>query len=191
MNTRGKSEKKELLALIRQAQNGDESAFSRLFAQYWNLIDSACHQYAPQFPSEQEICSVAIEALWNAVCSYDTEQSSVTFGLYAQICIRNRIISLLRKNRHTNTPLSLDAAEELCADEDSNPAHYVIEQEKYRELEKIITDVLSVGEQQIWLRFVAGHTAAEIAQELGKEPKSVENAIYRARKKLRGAIPPR
>ena len=35
----------------------------------------------------------------------------------------------------------------------------------------------------------SGHTAKEIARELGKEEKSVQNAIYRIRKKLRATLP--
>ncbi len=181
------------LALLRLAQSGDEAAFSELFTKYANLIDAQCEQYKADAPSEQELRSEVIAAFWHAACKFDTEQSAVTFGLYAQICIRNQLISSLRKWRRMGRSVSLDDGDlaALGADERSNPAYYVLEKEQYLELHQKMEQALSKGERQVWLRFIAGRTASEIAAELGKDKKSVENAIFRARKKLRAAIPPR
>lgn len=193
MNTKNDRKDPETLALLRLAQSGDEAAFSELFAKYANLIDAQCAQYAADAPSEQELRSEAIAAFWHAACKFDTEQSAVTFGLYAQICIGNQLISCLRKWRRMGKTVSLDddGIAELDADERSNPAYYVLEREQYLELHSKMEQALSKGERQVWLRFIAGRTASEIAEELGKDKKSVENAIFRARKKLRAAIPPR
>ena len=183
----------EVLNLIRRAQTGDEAAFSELFEQYAHLIDAQCEQYRADAPSEQELRSEVIAAFWHAASKYDTEQASVTFGLYAQICIGNQLISCLRKWRRMSKPVSLNSAEveALGADEESNPAYYVLEKEQYLSLHQKMEDLLSKGERQIWLLFISGRTALEIAQMLGKDKKSVENAIFRARKKLRAALPPR
>lgn len=182
-----------VLELIRRAQAGDEAAFSELFAQYAHLIDAQCEQYEADAPSEQELRSEAIAAFWHATSKYDTEQLAVTFGLYAQICIGNQLISCLRKWRRMGKTVPLDSAEieALGAGEDSNPAYYVVEKEQYLALREKMEEALSKGEREVWLLFIAGRTAAEIAQMLKKDKKSVENAIFRARKKLRAAIPER
>lgn len=193
MNNKHAHKDTETLALLRLAQSGDETAFSELFAQYANLIDAQCAQHAADAPSEEELRSEAIAAFWRAVCKFDTEQSAVTFGLYAQICIGNQLISCLRKWKRMGKTVSFDddGIASLGADERSNPAYYVLEQEQYLELHRKMEQALSKGERRVWLRFIAGRTAAEIAEELGKDKKSVENTIFRARKKLRAAIPPR
>ncbi len=190
METQRKQERPEVLSLIVKTQAGDEVAFSELFSLYTNLIDSQCHQYAEGAPSEQELRSEAIAAFWHAACKYDTAQAEVTFGLYARICISNQLISCQRKWRRMSPPISLDTEEmeTLGADEKSDPAYYVLEREGYLALQKRMEAVLSPAEKQIWLLFVTGRTAAEIAAELQKDKRSVENAIFRARKKLRASF---
>ena len=180
-------------SLVQRAQEGDEIAFSELFGQYAPLIDSVCNRYLSDAPSEQELRSEAIAAFWSAIRSYDLDkQQSVTFGLYAQICLSNRMISCIRKWKRIKPMLSLDSdfASELGAAEDSNPARYVVEQETYLELRRRMELLLSPKERQVWMLFIEGHTAAEIADKLGSEKKDVENAIFRARKKLRQHITP-
>lgn len=181
------------VSLVRRAQSGDEMAFSKLFGQYSPLIDSVCARYLSDAPSEQELRSEAIAAFWSAIRSYDLgQQQNVTFGLYAQICLSNRMISCIRKWKRIKPMLSLDSdcATEVGADAESNPAHYVVEQEKYLELRHRMELLLSPKERQVWMLFIEGHTANEIADKLGTEKKDVENAVFRARKKLRQHIPP-
>ena len=45
--------------------------------------------------------------------------------------------------------------------------------------------VLSSAEREVWMLFISGLTAPQIAAQLGVGKKSVENTLYRARKKLR------
>lgn len=191
MNAKSNRETPELISLIQKAQTGDEFAFSELFANYEKLIESKCAQYAEGAPSLEEARSEAIDAFLRAVNTYDIEQVSVTFGLYAQICIDHRLISCMRKWKRLSQTVSLDTEElaALGADEKSDPAYYVVERERYAELQKKIEGTLTESERRVWFSFIAGHTASEIAQMLGKDKKSVENAIYRARKKLRAAFP--
>jgi DNA-directed RNA polymerase specialized sigma24 family protein len=66
----------------------------------------------------------------------------------------------------------------------------VREQEDYEMLCRTVACVLSPYENQIWQRYVAGATAAEIAARMGKDTRSVHNAIYRIRHKLRRTIDP-
>ena len=179
--------------LVRRAQEGDEAAFSQLFDQYSPLLESFCSRHAADAPSEQELRSEVIAAFWDAIQAFDTQRESVTFGLYAKVCLGHRMTDCLRKWKKIKPLLSLDSDEiaQRDADEDSNPAHYVVQQENYLELIRKTELFLSPKERRVWLLFVEGNTAAEIAKELKIEKKDAENAIFRARKKLRQRIPPR
>ena len=178
--------------LVFLAQAGDEGAFSQLFDQYTPLINSLCVKHGSDAPSEQELRSELIAAFWDAVRSFDVQRESVTFGLYAKVCLGHKITDCLRKWKRIKPVLSLDSDEISMqgADEESNPAHYVVQRENYLELIRKTELLLSPKERRIWLLFVEGSTAAEIAKELNIEKKEAENAIFRARKKLRQHIPP-
>jgi RNA polymerase sporulation-specific sigma factor len=191
MNAKSRREASAVISLIKKAQAGDEAAFSSLFASYEKLINSKSKQYAEGAPSLEEARSEAIDAFLQAVNTYDIDQVSVTFGLYAHICIDHRLISCMRKWKHLNRTVSLETAENaaLGADEKSDPSYYVVERERYAELQDKINNVLTESERRVWFALIAGHTAAEIAKILGKDKKSVENTIYRARKKLRATFP--
>ena len=188
-----RAEEETVIQLLRAAQSGDEGAYSELFERYAPLIDSNCKQFSEGAPSEQELRSEAIAAFWHAICAYDVEQANVTFGLFARICVSNQLISCLRKWRRIRPALSLDSAEmaaRLEADDSSNPANGVMEREQYLELRRMMESVLSPKECRIWELFIEGRTALEIAELLKVSKKSVENAIFRARKKLKENLPP-
>lgn len=186
-------EEETVIQLLRAAQSGDEGAYSELFERYAPLIDANCLQFSEGAPSEQELRSEAIAAFWHAICAYDVEQATVTFGLFARICVSNQLISCLRKWRRIRPALSLDSEElaaSLTADDSSNPVNSVMEREQYLELRRMMESVLSSKECRIWELFIEGHTASEIAKLLKTTKKSVENAIFRARKKLKDHLPP-
>ena len=193
MEQNSQTQNHSIARLVSLAQEGDEDAFSRLFDQYTPLIDSFFAKHTDDAPSEQELQSELITAFWDAVRSFDVQRESVTFGLYAKVCLGHRITDCLRKWKRIKPVLSLDSDEISLqgADEESNPAHYVVQRENYLELIRKTELLLSPKERRVWLLFVEGSTAAEIAQELNIEKKDAENAIFRARKKLRQHIPPR
>ncbi len=182
---------KELLVLIDSAKSGDETAAEQLFDRYAGLIRSKARAFLTQAPSEDELYSEASLAFWDAVNRYDDASGEVTFGLFAQICIKNRLLTAARRWKHLQRTVSLDdeGMTELQATEDSDPARYIVEQEQYDGLRRLVEETLSPKERSVWLHFAAGLSVPEIAAELHMERKTVENAVFRARKKLRAALP--
>lgn len=176
--------------LILDAQKGSGDAASALRAQYSPLIAAMLNALNTGSLSGQELADLREEAdrkLLDAVYSYDTEQKEVTFGLYAQVCIRNALISELRRieslHRLTVIPLDDPRLEGLASADD--PARRAAERERYEELCRTIRTELSPLENRIWWAFMAGSKTSEIAASIGKPEKSVHNAIYRIRQKLR------
>ena len=102
------------------------------------------------------------------------------------------MISAIRKWKKIRPTLPLDSRElwELRADVESDPAQFVIQQEQYLELRRRIDSLLSDMERRVWLLFIEGQTSAEIAETLGITKKDADNAIFRARKKLKQNLPP-
>ena len=180
--------------LIGRAKSGDQAAFEALLNQYTPLIESLTGQFAGQFATSEDREDLRQEALvgfYKAMMRFDADQQSVQFGLYAKECIRNGLISYLRRlKKHEHVVLldDGDLIEETRAAED-DLAQRLADEEAYLVLSRRIREVLSRYENRIWWLYLSGQTAKQIASMLQTDEKSVSNAIYRIRRKLRAIIP--
>jgi len=188
--------KNELLERIKKAQTGDQKSFEMLRDAYEPLIGACSHKHTVDGMNSQDVEDLRQEALVNfyrAVCSYDCESHGVEFGLYAKICIDNGLVSFLRsyargKRRVT---VSLDDGEVEYTDPNTEVdfLQSLVDSEKQAELVRMVKKHLSDYENRIWWRYVSGKRASDIATEIGApSAKSVSNAIYRIRCKLRTVI---
>ncbi|MBQ9784052.1 MAG: sigma-70 family RNA polymerase sigma factor [Clostridia bacterium] len=169
------------------AKRGDQAAFEALLARYAPLIDSQIPTYAPPADADdlrQEACI----AFCRAVERFDMEQADVQFGLYAKICIRNHLISCLRR-MHVGEPVLSLEDEKNDPSAGTDPAQSIVEEESYAALYRRVEALLSPYENRVWWLYLSGHTAREIAELFSKDERSVQNAIYRIRKKLRASLP--
>ncbi len=125
-------------------------------------------------------------ALYRAAMSYDLEQSDVTFGLFAKTCIRNALISQLRKLGARARGVAREA--EIA---ESSAEQAVVTEETRRLYMRRIEGVLSPFEARVIMMTVEGQRPRQIAESLGTSAKAVSNALFRARTKLRGDLSPR
>lgn len=176
-----------LLKLLKACKDGDGDAFTELEFRYSPLVDSILKKYSgcgvyteDDFRQEAEI------ALYNAVYSYDTDQEKVTFGLYAGICIRNRLATLARdEKRRSRCYVMLGKADFSCGAEWFDPEETAVSSEAYSELLERISERLTVYEKEIFGLYLRGMSVGEITEHIGRERKSVENAVCRIRNKIR------
>lgn len=169
--------------LILLAKNGSQPAFLELTELYSPLINSMAEKFRVKAGETtlgaDDLRQEALVAFYNALLSFDTEQDKVSFGLYAKICIRNRMISILRK-----LP-SRRAAKEFNSGAAGNPEAGYIENENYRLMLDKFGNTLTKYEKSVFYLYLNGRSYKEIALSLGKPEKSVDNALYRAKTKLR------
>ena len=76
----------------------------------------------------------------------------------------------------------------MFTNDSEDPSVKILEQESLRSLYSVIRGNLSKFEYSIWQLYMSGRTARQIGNILGKDEKSVTNAIYRIRKKLRALL---
>ncbi len=175
--------------LVRRAQNGSGEAYITLRAKYRPLLDASVARYSSSELTHQEWEDIREEAdrvFLAAVTSYDTEQDAVDFGLYAKICLRNGLISEWRRMETRRRVTAIPFPEEPAEAED--PGARLIEEERFRHLCRTVRSHLSDFENRVWWQYVTGIPVADIARELGCDEKSVHNAIYRIRSKLRARL---
>ncbi len=184
---------KSVVQLIADAQNGDQDAFSLLSDRYRPLIDACSHRFATSDMTKQDTEDLSQEALvrfCGAVCSYDTQNESVEFGLYAKICIENGLVSFIRSHNRRNRlkALSLDGTGGLRSEDSADILQSLVDRERTALLVRRINSRLSEYEKSIWWLYVSGVPVKDIAKRLSTDSKSVSNAVYRIRKKLKDTL---
>lgn len=175
---------KRLAKLIEDVKSGNESAFSEICEDFAPLMRSQVSKLFGDNPSEyDDRLQDAAMALYNAIVSFDLTQDKVTFGLYAKICIRNRLISIKRKEKKNNKK----AAPYLPVENQMQGTGRGASREKLEDNEKVISE-LSSYEKSVLKLYLNGHSYREIGLALNKSEKSVDNALYRIKSKLKKLI---
>ena len=183
----GKMDK--IIELIFLARAGDDTAFSELCEQYKNLMDSMSRKYSGacsvEYASFDDFYQEARMAFYNAIVKYDTDCQNVTFGAFAKVCVRNRLVSYVRKlkskKRHKGES-------DVGAAECSSLQDTVVRRELGEKLISVADSSLSKYEKRIFSYYLDGMRVREISSLVGKGEKSVNNAIYRIRSKLKKTV---
>lgn len=182
-------EQKELIQVLASVRAGDDEAFSRLYALYVGMTEGVISSFPVTLceADRAEASQEARLALYRAALTY-RESKNVTFGLYARVCVRNAVVSFVRR-RELSTHVALyDDEEMLLLTDGREPVSPLEEAERLGELMAEVGRVLSHYEAQIFSLLVDGETNAAIAERLGKSEKSVANAVFRIKSKLRDAL---
>ena len=174
-------------SLLVAAKAGEQRAFEELLERYSPLIESQTSVFALSDPDADDFRQEACIAFYHAIEHFDVGQEKVQFGLFAKTCIRNRLISYARRMKRMESTVSLSESDE--SDESADPAQTLVEQEDYLALYRHIESVLSPYESRVWWIYLSGITAREIAFLLCRDERSVQNAVYRIRQKLRQSLP--
>ena len=124
------------------------------------------------------------------------ESKDATFFTYAKTCIERRLYSLIKsanrfKHQILNESYSVEdlandnkSLENLLEDSTSNPENKLIDNENAKELIRNIQTQLTSLESAVFELKISGFTYREIAEILGKESKSIDNAISRIKAKV-------
>lgn len=170
--------------LIIAVRAGDDNAFSTLAEKYSPMMLSLVGRFSGQpGVTEGELKSDALAALLRAAFSYDVTQVNVSFGLYARICIYNALVDLAKKGRVDVGEVDVERVAV-----NSGIQFRLEKEESILALKTLAGQVLSEYEYQVFSLTLAGYKPADIAKELKKSVKSVDNAKARMLKALRGHL---
>ena len=174
----------ELIAV----KNGDKSAFEELLVKYEPLIFSEAAKIIAKNPDlrgeEEEMRQEGRMALYDAAMGYK-ENEAVTFGLYAKICVHNRLISYLRKLISRQKRAEKADAVKVAQSTSGAAEELMFAYESSAMLRKLVSEALTDYERRVLLLYMEKKSYAEIAAQLGKDEKSVDNALCRAKGKIR------
>ncbi|MBE6656945.1 MAG: sigma-70 family RNA polymerase sigma factor [Ruminococcaceae bacterium] len=192
-----------LLRIIREETKDPQrsDAFSALLVRYRPLIETMVSKYAqsvygmPVSPIDrQELEEEASIALYHAARFYRAG-THATFGYFARVCIRNRLVSFLRKQKHEEYCIPIDDTAALHATGThavpadaltiADVGEQIVQRDAFRALFDRFLATLTEYERRVFHLYVKGCSYKEIAGTLDVSPKSVDNAVYRIRVKLK------
>lgn len=177
------------IELVLRAREGDNDAFLQLCEQYKNLLDSLSHKYSGMCPAEygcfEDFSQEARVAFYNAINRYDVASQKVTFGAFAKVCIRNKLVSYVRK---LSSKKRLKGEGDAGAEESWSLQDTVVRRELGEKLISLAESILSKYEMKVFSYYLEERSSREIASLVGKDEKSVNNAIFRIRLKLKKTV---
>ena len=181
-------EQKELSSLLARVRDGENEAFALLMSRFCGMTEGLVGTFSVGLcaADRAELSQEASCALYRAACTY-RDSVAVTFGLYARICVRNALISSLRRRKALEC-VSFCELDELLPSDEQGPLDSLMAVERLAELSEKIAKGLSPYEQSVFALMVEGEENGKIAEMLGESKKSVANAVFRIRTKLRALL---
>ena len=185
--------------LIEMAKGGDFDAEEYLINKYSYIVRYEIRFLYIVGAEVEDLMQEGMIGLFSAIRSYDVS-SKAKFSTFATTCIRNRVNTFIKTNNREkhiplNTYISIYAGEdeedevpiyEQLIDESPGPEEEVIESERFTEMYAELDKRLSPVEGTVAKLYISGKSRAEIAEAIGKDEKSVNNALTRIRNKLKG-----
>lgn len=189
----------ELLSLIKER---NELASEVLLERYKYIINVHYNNYKNSFVKlgldENAVYSEAYLAFRDATLGYK-EGHNTKFRTFLSLCIKRKLIQLIQKQNALKRKVNIEAYSlDFIYDEfglslmdmvkdnsNSDPLNKTIESEELDIIKTKIKSVLSDFEYEVFLHMVDGLNYIEIGEFLGFEPKQIDNAIQRIRKKVK------
>lgn len=185
--------------LILRARAGDEGAYHFIVMRHMGLIRRKARSFFLCGGTQDDLVQEGLIGLWKAVRDYDP-RAGARFRTFADLCVTRHMITAVKaasRNKHTplNSSLPLESNPftegegegrlcDILAAGGSDPVEQVIATELAGSLIHDLLTLLSVFEARVLNLFIQDRSYEEIASELGRDAKSVDNAIQRIRRKF-------
>ncbi|MEY8235288.1 RNA polymerase sporulation sigma factor SigH [Lachnospiraceae bacterium 66-29] len=184
--------------LIEQLRSGQEQITDYIMDKYKNLVRKRANAMFLMGGDTDDLIQEGMIGLFKAIRDYRMEKD-VSFYHFADLCITRQIYhaveaSQRKKHQPLNTYISLNAqmgqeSEDTLQDllesvENPNPEQLLIDQENANDIQEKLYKNLSKFERQVLLLYLQGSNYRQIAKQLHKEPKAIDNALQRIRGKI-------
>lgn len=173
--------------LVEMYRDGNSAAFDELYKRYKYLLKAASHSFYLAGGDNDDLMQEGVLGFLGAVNGYNGKSS---FKTYAYCCIRSKILNAVRnsqsaKNRPLNGYVSIyGGSPELKKLFECDPEQQIINDESAGELHEKIVNALSKFEYAVFQSYVDGLSYTEIGEKFNKDPKCIDNALQRIKKKI-------
>ncbi|MBP8614478.1 MAG: RNA polymerase sporulation sigma factor SigH [Firmicutes bacterium] len=185
--------------VVEVARTGSVEAQEYLINKYKGFVKAKARSYFLIGADREDIIQEGMIGLYKAIRDFRSDKLT-SFKAFAELCITRQIITAIKTaTRQKHIPLnSYVSLNRPIYDEDSDrtlldimpsdqvldPEEVVISAEEIGRMEEQITEILSDLEWQVLNCYLDGKSYVEIADELQRHVKSVDNALQRVKRKL-------
>lgn len=176
--------------LIEKLNAGENACMDELIERYKCQVRNQARALYLMGGDSDDLIQEGMLGLFKAIRDYRFDKDA-SFQSFARLCISRQLYSAIQaSNRQKHVPLNsyIELSPTLSEGPDGprepSPEEVLIEQENIRSLYGRIARDLSPFEQEVLHAYLGGQNYMEIAAELHKKPKSIDNALQRIRKKL-------
>ncbi|HAR86043.1 MULTISPECIES: RNA polymerase sporulation sigma factor SigH [Clostridium] len=185
--------------IVALAKTGNNRALEYLLCKYQNFVKAKAKSYFLIGADKEDIYQEGMIGLFKAIRDFKDDKLA-SFKVFAELCITRQIITAVKtatRQKHIplNTYISLNKPiydEEsdrtlldiLSGIRVSDPEELIIDREEMENIESKIQEVLSGLEMEVLNSYLDGKSYQEIASDLDRQAKSIDNALQRVKRKL-------
>ena len=189
------------LRLVEQARRGDSKALDKLMKRYVGFVRMKASSYFIAGGDSDDLLQEGLIGLYKAVRDFRREKES-SFRSFAELCITRQIITAIKtatRNKHvplnqyvsfSHTPSGRDIdidctiGECLPGSDIDDPAVHVVSTQELQSLVDHMTTQLSPLEAESLTGYLEGLSYEQIAEKAGADPKTIDNALQRVKRKV-------
>lgn len=185
--------------VVLEAQKGNNRAQEYLITKYENFVKSKAKSYFLIGADKEDIYQEGMIGFYKAIRDFKPDKFT-SFKAFAEICVTRQIITAIKtatRQKHIplntyvslNKPIYEDESDRTLIDvlssiAISDPEELIISQEQLKFIEEEIAKVLSELELEVLTSYLDGKSYQEIASDLDRHEKSIDNALQRVKRKL-------
>lgn len=185
--------------VVEFAREGDDAALEYLINKYKNFVRAKARSYFLIGADREDIIQEGMIGLYKAIRDFRLDKLS-SFRAFAELCITRQIITAIKTaTRQKHIPLnSYISLNKPIYDEDSDrtlldvlsgskitdPEELIISREEFDDIEEKMGEILSSLEWKVLMSYLEGKSYQEIAEDLNRHVKSIDNALQRVKRKL-------
>ncbi|BAF58482.1 MAG: RNA polymerase sporulation sigma factor SigH [Pelotomaculum sp.] len=185
--------------IVEFAREGDDAALEYLINKYKNFVRAKARSYFLIGADREDIIQEGMIGLYKAIRDFRLDKLS-SFRAFAELCITRQIITAIKTaTRQKHIPLnSYVSLNKPIYDEDSDrtlldiisgskitdPEELIISREEFDDIEEKMGEILSSLEWKVLMSYLEGKSYQEIAEDLKRHVKSIDNALQRVKRKL-------
>jgi RNA polymerase sporulation-specific sigma factor len=185
--------------IIEFVKAGDLEALEHLINKYKNFVRAKARSYFLIGADREDIVQEGMIGLYKSIRDFKEDKLS-SFKAFAELCITRQIITAIKtatRQKHIplNSYVSLDKPiydeesdrtllDVICGNKVTDPEELIINQEEFDDIEVKMGEILSELERQVLMLYLDGRSYQEIAVDLDRHVKSIDNALQRVKRKL-------
>ena len=185
--------------VVGSAREGSSIALEFLINKYKNFVRAKARSYFLIGADREDIIQEGMIGLYKAIRDFRPDKLS-SFRAFAELCVTRQIITAIKtatRQKHIplnsyvslNKPIYEEDSDRTLLDvisgsKISDPEELIISREEFGDIEEKMGEILSDLEWKVLMSYLDGKSYQEIAVELKRHVKSIDNALQRVKRKL-------